>query len=111
MFEQFEQFIKERQFISNVSPRTIEWYRESFQLLDTPDPTPDELKSVADIAAQFEFSSTGKHLPEELNGTAGALLQELKKRLATADPDTQLTIAREARAAWHKVIRQALKVA
>jgi hypothetical protein len=30
MFEQFEQFIKERQFISSVSPRTVERYRESF---------------------------------------------------------------------------------
>jgi hypothetical protein len=69
-------------------------------------------ETVADILAQFEFSSTGKHLSEELNGTAGALLQELQKRLAvTADPDTQLTIAREARAVWHKVVRQALNIA
>jgi integrase/recombinase XerD len=46
MFEQFEQFIKERQFISNVSPRTVEWYRESFKWLDNPEPTQDELKSL-----------------------------------------------------------------
>lgn len=66
-------------------------------------------ESVADIVAQFEFSAVGKHLIEELNVTAGALLHELQKRLAvTPDPDTQLTIAREARAAWHKVVRQAL---
>jgi len=42
MFEQFEQFFKERQFISNVSPRTIQWYRESFAWLDKPEPTTDE---------------------------------------------------------------------
>ena len=29
MKEQFEQFIKERQFIGNVSRRTVEWYRQS----------------------------------------------------------------------------------
>jgi integrase/recombinase XerD len=46
MFEQFEQFIKERQFIGNVSPRTIEWYRESFDWLGNPEPTQDDLKSL-----------------------------------------------------------------
>ena len=45
--EQFEQFIKERQYISNVRPRTVEWYRESFKWLDeNQEPTQDELKSV-----------------------------------------------------------------
>lgn len=63
-------------------------------------------ETVADIVAQFEFSSTGKHLSEKLNATASALSQELQKRLAVAnDPDEQLTLAREARAAWHKVMR------
>lgn len=46
MFEQFKQFIKDRQFISNVSPRTVEWYRESLKWLDNPEPTQDELKSL-----------------------------------------------------------------
>jgi hypothetical protein len=69
-------------------------------------------ETVAEIVAQFEFSSTGKHLSAELTATAGALLQELQKRLAvTPDPNEQLTIAREARAAWHKAVRQALNVA
>ncbi|MGO8794538.1 MAG: hypothetical protein ACLQLC_06925 [Candidatus Sulfotelmatobacter sp.] len=71
-----------------------------------------DAETVADIVAQFEFSSTGKHLSEEHNATADALLQELQKRLAViTDPDERLTIAREARAAWHKVIRGALNVA
>src|SRR5215831_17936456 len=46
VIEQFEQFIKERQFISNVSPRTIEWYRQSLAWLDNPEPTQDQLKSL-----------------------------------------------------------------
>ena len=43
MIEQFEPFIRERQYISNVSPRTVEWYRESFAWLNNPQ---DELKSL-----------------------------------------------------------------
>lgn len=66
-------------------------------------------ETVADIVAHFEFSSTGKHLSEEHNAVALDLLNELQKRLAvTTDPDERLTTARQARAAWHKVIRQAL---
>jgi integrase/recombinase XerD len=41
----FEQFIKERYFLHNVSPRTIEWYRESFKWLVEPTPTKAHLKS------------------------------------------------------------------
>ena len=66
-------------------------------------------ETVADIVAQFEFSSVGKHLSEEHNAVALDLLNELQKRLAvTSDPDERLTTARQARAAWHKVIRGAL---
>ena len=34
----FEQFIRERQYLHNVSPRTIQWYREAFKWLRIPDP-------------------------------------------------------------------------
>lgn len=40
----FDQFIKERLYLQNVTPSTIEWYRESFKLLGTPTPTAEELK-------------------------------------------------------------------
>jgi hypothetical protein len=84
-----------------ADPRSLETMMQAALDADT----------VADIVAQFEFSSTGKHLSEEHNATAGALLQELQKRLATTtDLDEQLTLARQARAAWHKVIRQASNV-
>lgn len=36
MDTQFEAFIRERQYLSNVSPRTIQWYKESFKWLGTP---------------------------------------------------------------------------
>jgi integrase/recombinase XerD len=41
----FEQFIKERQYLQNVSPRTVEWYRESFKWLGEPQPNKAQLKS------------------------------------------------------------------
>ena len=41
----FEQFIKERQYLTNVSPATIEWYRQSLAWLGTESPTDADLKS------------------------------------------------------------------
>jgi hypothetical protein len=71
-----------------------------------------DAETVNDIVSNLKFSSTGKHISKEHNAVALALLQELQKRIAmTANPDEQLSIARDARAAWHKVIRQALNVA
>jgi hypothetical protein len=32
----FAEFIKERQYLQNVSPRTVEWYEESFKWLGKP---------------------------------------------------------------------------
>lgn len=40
----FEQFIKERQYLHNVSPRTVEWYRESFKWLGGTAPSETDLK-------------------------------------------------------------------
>jgi integrase len=39
------QFIKERQYLSNVSPATIEWYKQSLQWLGTESPSADDLKT------------------------------------------------------------------
>jgi integrase/recombinase XerD len=39
------QFIKERQYLSNVSPATVEWYKQSLRWLGTESPTADDLKS------------------------------------------------------------------
>jgi hypothetical protein len=39
------QFIKERQYLFNVSPATIEWYEQSLRWLGTESPTADDLKA------------------------------------------------------------------
>src|SRR5579863_10390110 len=41
-----EQFIKERQYVNNVSPATIRWYEQSLCWLDTESPTSDEIKAL-----------------------------------------------------------------
>jgi len=42
----FEQFIRERQFLANASPATIEWYANSLEWLRSESPTQDELKNA-----------------------------------------------------------------
>ena len=41
----FEQFIKERKYLLSVSPRTQQWYRESFKWLAIENPTESDLKA------------------------------------------------------------------
>ena len=43
---EFQQFIRERQFLHNVSPRTIEWYENSFRWLPCPEPTQAQLNDA-----------------------------------------------------------------
>ena len=42
----FEQFIKERVYLLNVPPKTVEWYQQTFRWLGTPTPTEEELKTL-----------------------------------------------------------------
>jgi len=44
MQPRFEQFARERQYLANVSPLTIEWYEQSLKWLRTETPTESELK-------------------------------------------------------------------
>jgi integrase/recombinase XerD len=42
----FSRFIRERQYLSNVTPATLEWYKHSFKWLRTESPSQDELKDA-----------------------------------------------------------------
>jgi integrase/recombinase XerD len=46
MLPRFEQFIRERQYLHNVTPATVEWYRHSLAWLPAEAPIADELKTV-----------------------------------------------------------------
>ncbi|HTR24768.1 MAG TPA: tyrosine-type recombinase/integrase [Terriglobales bacterium] len=46
MLARFEQFIRERQFLANASPATIEWYTQSLKWLRSESPSDNELKDA-----------------------------------------------------------------
>jgi hypothetical protein len=63
--EQFERFIQERTYLKNVSPRTIEWYRESFRWLNNPEPTQADLTDlvIKDATGGIESDILQQSLP------------------------------------------------
>jgi integrase/recombinase XerD len=42
----FQQFIRERQYLHNVSPRTVEWYKDSFRWLPCEAPSQEQLNEA-----------------------------------------------------------------
>jgi integrase/recombinase XerD len=42
----FAQFIRERQYLFNVSPSTVEWYKNSFRWLPSESPSQEDLKET-----------------------------------------------------------------
>jgi integrase/recombinase XerD len=46
MQPRFEQFIRERQFLANVTPSTIDWYKNSLKWLPSDSPTQSDLKDA-----------------------------------------------------------------
>ncbi len=46
MLQRFEEFIRERQYLHNVTPATVEWYRESLRWLPSESPTQAELSAA-----------------------------------------------------------------
>ena len=59
MKPRFEQFVRERQFLSNVSPSTLEWYKHSFKWLSTETPTDEELKDSVIRMREKGLKATG----------------------------------------------------
>jgi integrase len=44
--ERFSQFTRERQYLHNVSPATLDWYKNSLKWLPSESPSQDELKDA-----------------------------------------------------------------
>jgi integrase/recombinase XerD len=55
----FSEFIHERQFLSNVSPSTLEWYKYSFKWLRTESPSQEELKEAVLRMREKGLKATG----------------------------------------------------
>lgn len=59
MQPRFEQFIKERQYLTNVTPRTIGWYTHSLRWLASDDPTESDLKDTVLRMRKKGLKATG----------------------------------------------------
>ena len=55
----FSEFIRERQFLSNVSPSTLEWYKHSFKWLHTESPSQEDLKGAVLRMREKGLKATG----------------------------------------------------
>ena len=55
----FSQFTRERQYLHNVSPSTLDWYKNSFKWLRTESPSPDELKDTVLRMREKGLKATG----------------------------------------------------
>jgi integrase/recombinase XerD len=59
MQPRFTQFSKERQYLTNVSPRTIEWYEQSLRWLNTAQPSEGDLKNCVLRMREAGLKATG----------------------------------------------------
>ena len=55
----FEQFLRERRYLTNVSPATIEWYEQSFAWLGTESPNEAQLKDFVMRMREKGLKATG----------------------------------------------------
>jgi integrase/recombinase XerD len=59
MEARFEQFIRERQYLANVTPATIEWYRNCLKWLQSESPSQDDLKNAVMRMREKGLKATG----------------------------------------------------
>ena len=59
MQPRFEQFIRERQYLHNVTPSTVEWYKNSLRWLPSDSPSQQELKDAVIRMSESGRKATG----------------------------------------------------
>jgi integrase/recombinase XerD len=55
----FQQFIRERQYLANVTPATVEWYENSLKWLPSESPTQEQLKDAVMWMREKGLKATG----------------------------------------------------
>ena len=55
------EFIKERQYVMNVSPATIRWYTSALKWLDSEEPTQEELTRLVVRMRERGLKATGRN--------------------------------------------------
>ena len=90
----YEKFIKERVYLHNVSPRTVQWYRESFKWLAALPLTHDGLKDLVikmRQGSQFHLMKILGHTSMEMTRKYVDLqtqdLQTVHNRLSPLSPE------------------------
>jgi integrase/recombinase XerD len=59
LLSRLEQFIKERQYLHNVSPATVSWHTPNLKWLPSESPMEDELKQVVLLIREKGLRATG----------------------------------------------------
>jgi integrase/recombinase XerD len=59
LLPRFEQFIKERKFLANLSPATVSWHTHNLRWLQSESPTEDELKQAVLRMREKGLRATG----------------------------------------------------
>lgn len=59
MLPRFEQFIRERQYLHNVTPLTIEWYKSSLRFLPCETPSQEQLNETVIQMRETGRKATG----------------------------------------------------
>jgi integrase/recombinase XerD len=59
MLQRHAQFIRERQYVVNVSPATVKWYTHALNWLDSETPTQDELNTLVMQMRERGLKATG----------------------------------------------------
>ena len=59
MLPNFEQFISKRQYLQNVTPATVAWYKQSLPYLPSESPTQEELKAAVMRMREAGRKATG----------------------------------------------------
>src|ERR1035441_4609224 len=59
MLQRHAQFIRERQYVVNVSPATVQWYTHALKWLDSETPTQDELNTLVMKMRERGLKATG----------------------------------------------------
>ena len=55
----FQQFIRERQYLANVTPATVEWYKQSLKWLSSESPSQEQLKDAVMRMREKGLKATG----------------------------------------------------
>lgn len=97
MLERHSEFIKERQYLTNVSPATIQWHTHSLKWLPIESPTEDDLKQMVIRMRQKGLRATGcnsaiRSVNAYLKWSGSPLkikqMKEEQRALPTFDPES-----------------------